>query len=539
MKKHSLLKTLAIVLLIVVLCTYVISSRGNLVSFLEFTKGTASYLGLGDVLIYFVQSFYHFFDTIVFVLVVGAFYGILNLVPAYKSFVNGIAKKFKDNNFRFVAVITIIFALIASLTGINLPLFIFVPFVVAILLAMGNDKLVSLSATVGGILVGFIGGIFTTLRDPSNSYSVSYTTFDKLVGLDSNFTTIIPRIVILILGVGLLIWYIKKHMTNVKDKKVKYDMGEKLELVSKEADKAYSKVSFWPVIVLGGLVLKYLTVIFSTLISMPNWYNLVCNIVILVAVIVLIVIFRNSKKAISSNVMLAIILGCTLLFLILGLTPWSTLFGMTFFDKVHTNLIASLKWGEFSAFENVISSNFAAFGSWSSWGSFLLPMVMLLIMGIIIKFTYKVKFDDIIDGSIEGAKRALPSVLIVAVAYTVLVCSYNNGFMETVVEAAGSNVFLQLIVSMFGSLFGVDLYYTLASTFSPILEAVTDYGKVLAVAFPSVYGLVQLIGPTSLLLIIGLTYFDVPYRTWVKYIWRFVLMLFVIVALTLFVVALI
>ena len=341
MKKHSLLKTLAIVLLIVVLCTYFISSRGNVVSFLAFTKGTASYLGLGDVLIYFVQSFYHFFDTIVFVLVVGAFYGILNLVPAYKSFVNGIAKKFKDNNFRFVAVITIIFALIASLTGINLPLFIFVPFVVAILLAMGNDKLVSLSATVGGILVGFIGGIFTTLRDPSNSYSVSYTTFDKLVGLDSNFTTIIPRIVILILGVGLLIWYIKKHMTNVKDKKVKYDMGEKLELVSKEADKAYSKVSFWPVIVLGGLVLKYLTVIFSTLISMPNWYNLVCNIVILVAVIVLIVIFRNSKKAISSNVMLAIILGCTLLFLILGLTPWSTLFGMTFFDKVHTNYLLS------------------------------------------------------------------------------------------------------------------------------------------------------------------------------------------------------
>jgi uncharacterized ion transporter superfamily protein YfcC len=539
MKKHSLFKALAIVLLVVMVCTYFISSRGNDVSFLAFKDGTASYLGFGDVAIYLVQSFYHFFDTIVFVLAVGAFYGVLNKVPAYKTFVNGVASKFKKNGFKFVVAITIIFALVSSLTGIDLPLFIFIPFVVAIILAMGYDKLVALSSTIGGILVGFIGGIFTSFRDSSSYYGVSYTTFDSLVGFDSNYATLVPRIILLILGVGLLIFYIKRHIKKVNNKEVKYDLGEKLELVAKTDSKDKEKVSLWPMVVLGGLLLKYITIIVSVLVSVPSWYSLVCNIVILLAVVVLIVLFRNMNKKISGNVMLAIIMGMTFVLLVLGLTPWSSLFETTFFDDVHSALISDLTFGEFSLYESVISANFVAFGSWGSWGTFLLAIVMLMGMSLIIKFVYNIKFDEIFEGAVQGLKKILPAAVLVAVAYSVLVCSYNNGFIETVITACDSNVVLQLIVSIVGSVFSVDLYYTVASTFSPILEVVTDYASVMSVAFQSIFGLVQLIGPTSLLLVVGLTYFDVPYTTWIKYIWRLVLMLFIIVFAMLLILALI
>ena len=57
--------------------------------------------------------------------------------------------------------------------------------------------------------------------------------------------------------------------------------------------------------------------------------------------------------------------------------------------------------------------------------------------------------------------------------------------------------------------------------------------------FQSVYGLTSIVAPTSFLVIFALKYFDVPYTTWFKYIWRFVLMLFLLVILVLLVLALV
>ena len=49
----------------------------------------------------------------------------------------------------------------------------------------------------------------------------------------------------------------------------------------------------------------------------------------------------------------------------------------------------------------------------------------------------------------------------------------------------------------------------------------------------------MIIGPTSLILIAGLTYLDIPYTTWLKYIWRFILMLFILIFVVLMIVALV
>ena len=63
--------------------------------------------------------------------------------------------------------------------------------------------------------------------------------------------------------------------------------------------------------------------------------------------------------------------------------------------------------------------------------------------------------------------------------------------------------------------------------------------SVYAVMFQSLYGLVQLIGPTSILLIVGLSYLEVPYKTWLKYIWRFIVELLIIILIVLMIVSLI
>ena len=225
-KKYGLMKVLSVLLLLVVVASYFIKDR----------QGTISYIALGDVFLNYVQSFYYFFDTVIFILVVGGFYGFLNKIPAYKQMIESISEKItnKGKEKLFVILVTIIFALLASLTGLNIILLLFIPAIISIILLIGYDKLVALSATIGGVLVGYIGGIFLTFKDASSQYAVSYTTFDKLVGLKSNFNNVIPKVLLLVVAVLLLIYTIVNHIKKGSSEKYNLTKTDSLFVETKE-----------------------------------------------------------------------------------------------------------------------------------------------------------------------------------------------------------------------------------------------------------------------------------------------------------------
>lgn len=477
MKKHSLLKILGIILLLIVIVTYCVAGR----------SGEITYLGLGDVAVNYIQSFYYFFDTALFVMVVGGFYGILNKTGAYKKLLDNIVSKVKKHSKIFIFGIIVLFALVSSLTGISIPLFIFVPFVVSIILLLGYDKLVAMVSTIGSILVGFIGGIFVTFRDPNSYYSVYYTTFEEFVGADK-FSNWIFQLVLLILGVALLIFYVNRHIKNVEKKKVKYDLSDNSDVLITEVKGNYKDIKTWPLIVIFALIA---------------------------------------------------------ILLILGLLPFASLFNLSIFNDFHTWL-TGLKIGEFAVFNSIISANFTAFGEWASLGTYTMAMIMLAVFAIIIKFIYHIKFNDLIDDFVSGVKKMVPIAALVTLAYAVLVCSYNNGFTETLINnitdaVGGFNIVVDALITMVGSLLHTDLYYAAAGVFTPLITAITDESvyQLLALTFQSFYGLTMLIGPTSILLIIGLRYLDIPYTTWIKFIWRFVLGLFLIIFVVLLIASLI
>ena len=157
-KKYGLIKVLSVMLLLIVVCSYFIKGR----------QGTITYLALGDVFLNYLQSFYYFFDTALFILAVGGFYGVLNKIPAYKRMLEGIVEKVGDKRRVFVIVVTILMALVSSLTGLNTILLVIIPMFISIILLLGYDKLVALSTTVGGIVIGLISGIFLTVKDPAS-----------------------------------------------------------------------------------------------------------------------------------------------------------------------------------------------------------------------------------------------------------------------------------------------------------------------------------------------------------------------------------
>lgn len=479
-KKYGLVKVLAILLLLVVVATYFIDGR----------NGSIQYLALGDVVLNYVQSFYYFFDTAIFIFVVGGFYGFLNRVPAYRKLVEGIANKVSNKSMVFVIVSTIVFALVSSLTGFNLLMLIFIPFVVSVILLLGYDKLVAISATVGGTLIGIIGGVFFTLM---NTTTYTYTTFDKFVGLESDWVNLFPRILLLVVATGLLIFYIVSHVKKVNEGKVNYKLSRSDNLFVEVKDRSGKVVS----------------------------------------------VDKKKVKVIP----LIVVLILFVIILVLGYFPWNSLFGIECFADFHTWL-TGLKIGDYAVVNNLITSSITAFGTWRDLGNYMVSVLVMIITMLIIMPICRVKFEDAMDGFILGVKKMTYPVMIVMLAYCVLVCSYNNGFMQTVVtmvsDKFGDNVILHSLVTILGTVLNVDIYYISIGVLSNIVSNLTDSANlsIYAVMFQSLYGLVQIVGPTSVLLLIGLTYLDVPYKTWLKYIWRFVVELVIVILLVLMLVSL-
>ncbi len=485
MKKHSLFKVILIVLGSLILVDAILAILG--VCGVDGLKDVYSMIPLGDVLINFVQSFYYFFDTVVYLLVLGAFYGVLNKVPGYKKLVDNIAQKVKGKSKLFVFIVTALFAILTSLTGLTNVLLVFVPFVVAIILSLGYDKLVAISSTIASMLVGFMGGLYVTFRNPSSYYGYSATTIEGLTGIELS-STLWAKLAILVFGTLLLIFFINKYMKNVKDKKVKFELNESDAIVATEVKGDYKEIKTWPMIVMFAIIF---------------------------------------------------------VILVLGYLPWNTLFGITCFDSFNEWLLG-ITIGDFAVFSNIISNNLYAFGNWASLGSYMSVIITLILFTLLIKFIYKIKFNEVLDNFISGSKKMVPMVLLVILSYAILVSAYNHGFVANIINwvndsKLGINVVTASLITMLGTLLHSDLYYTVAGVYSNVIALVSDESlmTLYAVTFQSIYGLTSIVAPTSFLVIFALKYFDVPYTTWFKYIWRFVLMLFLLVILVLLVLALV
>ena len=465
-KKHGLLKIMSIILLLLTLVSYILPGRDGI-----------EQIGIADLLVnYFSIVLQNFSYIILFILSVGGFYGVLNKTPAYKKLLDNIVTSLKPLNKKVIYIIILIFAVITSLTSMTIPLFIFIPFVISIILLLGYDKLVALSATVGSIIIGYTGGMFVNFINP-NTYNIN--TFEEFIGIDNKFANVFPKLLLLLVGIALLIYFVNKHIKNVEEKKVKYELSDNSELLIAEVKGSYKDIKTWPLIV---------------------------------------------------------ILSLTLIILVLGMVPWNELFSIDIFDKFHTWL-TGIKIKDFAIFPTIISSSLPALGGWRTTNNLLASYVymsmLLVFVTLLIGLTNKIKFNEIIDNFVEGIKKMLPIVALITIAYTVLVCAYNNGFLETIISNYGKfNYVISTLLAFLGCILNVDTIWIVAGVFSNIVSLITDesiYGSV-AVLLQGIYGVFQLVGPTSLILIIGLTYLDVPYTTWLKYIWRFVIALIILLA---------
>lgn len=260
---------------------------------------------------------------------------------------------------------------------------------------------------------------------------------------------------------------------------------------------------------------------------------------------------KNGKIEATStrrtNVLFVTSLVIFVLFVIGAIIPWESLCtNCTIFTDFNTWL-SKISIGDYAIFSNIIgepivtdATTGAASGTISAFGSWAMVdvAIFLFILTAIIALCENVKFNDFVKTVNEGIKKVLPIAITAMLISIVLVIMVTTGVSVTLANwiagwAKGFNIATATLASMIGSVLTADFYYftsTIGTVFTSTVTN-TDLHGVVALIMQSIYYLMMLIAPTSVALIIGLYYLDIPYGKWFKYIWKVLLAIFIVVVI--------
>lgn len=461
MKKYDLLKKIGFVFLFVIVLTWFIPI--GMYSSDTFVTGDTAPVGIFDLFRIPLITIANLLQYGLIFILIGGLYGVLNKTGVYSKLVKNIATKFKNKEKLFLILITSLMVILSSFIGLQYALIILVPFIVAILIKLGFSKLTSFASTIGAILVGNIGAVYST----DVSYYINYY---LSLGVNNEIFT---KIIFLIIITFLFIMFILKG-ANINNNKNKKDE-------SKEE-------------------------------NIPLYED------------------NNSKKSIIPLVVIFVI--CFIL-LVINMINWEGLFKITYFSELYNN-ITSIKIGNYPIVSNILGT-ITSFGSWSGYDM----CILIFIMTIIIGWLYSLKFEEFMEGFINGIKEMLVPAFYAVLANIVFATLYRSQSSATIYSTMvnflmttfdSMSTIMVGLSSFIGGLFYNDtsnLVITLATPITIYISDTTIY-SLLGMIIQVIHGIVMMIIPTSILLASGLAYMKISYKEWFKYIWKYLIEVLVI-----------
>jgi len=532
MKKQNLWKVVLLTAMVFLILTWILpaaSFQG------EYAEQGRVQMGLFDIFNYPTTALSAFAYIALFFIFVGGFYGVLFKIPAYRSFLDKIVSIMKGKEKIFLSIIVIIIALLVSICGLNIGIAIFVPFIVSIIFLMGYDKMVAAYAIVGSICAGMLGCTF------ANSHlNILLSGFSLKVDyqLGVRFVLLFTSVVLVVFN---MIRYIDSAETAIipdsigKNKKAKNSdaevFEEKIEVKSsKTTDKSSSSkknVSRKSTSKVKSSTKKSTSS--KTSKKNNNKAALVDDDVIIIKDDDSSIKYVPSSDNKDHMIWVFVILFFLLfIIMILSFVPWSA-FNIKLFDTI-TDSIQKFTLFKFPIFSKILG-NINSFGNWTII-DLLTPLALTALLLI---FIYNISFEDAVDGFIKGAKRALNPAAITICIYTILVLVVYHPFPLVIYKAIlgltkSFNIFTTAVVSILCGLFHSDASYSFQSIV-PYYASVISNSKVYtdaAIIFQSMYGFTMFFAPTSLFLMVTLSYLNISYSQWLKNIWKLLLELFII-----------
>ncbi len=534
--KKKLLKVIGISFLIFVVLSWIIPV--GIYSNGELSTNGIDPIGLFDLFNTPIQAILSFASVYGAPLVaIGGLYGVMEKTGALEKVVSKMVNAFMGKERGFLILTVLLFVILSSVTGLVIPLFVLVPLFAAVLFAMNYDKLTVLASTIGSLIVGSI----------ASTYGINISGYThSILALDIN-NQIVAKLILLVLLVIALIFVIltsSKRTTNksLKEAKVVKDKKE-VEMKSstkvsdnKKAKKSASKTSNVKASTKKSTTSKT-TVKKSTAKKSTAKKSTKAS---TKALAVSKPIKKISEKAKISAIPLVIIFLFTVILCLVGMYNWSDMLGIEVFSDFH-EAVMEVEIEDFPIFAHLLSG-ITAIGSWNN----LHFAGAMLIAACVIAWIYKFSFDEFIDSFVSGVKKWLPTACLVSLAGVILmivgpaIASYYSatGTVADTINAKifeltdGFNVLTTGFASLIGSFFFNDYQYFIydIGSFINTFDAAALSNAGLLVQ--SVFGVGMLILPTSFILIAGLSLFDVSYKEWMKYIWKFALIAFLLILLT-------
>lgn len=523
--KRNLLKAIGISFLIFVLLSWFIPIGTYYGGELK-TDGIDA-VGIFDLFSIPVSTFLVFILYTITFAVIGGFYGVMEKTGALDKIVQKLSTKFTGKEKRLLVITVIFYAVLSSVTGLVVPLFVLVPLTAMVLLKLNINKVVALASTVGAMLVGSAA---STLGFNISGYTKNLLSIDMT-------NQIIAKVVLLVILTAALILFILKFSGKSKEakkaEKTKPVLAEEKKVVKKETKETVKKQAAKKETTKKQEPKKTAKKSTTKTTKKPAKKQTKKSTAAMA-------IAKPTKKVKVakgvSAVPLVVILVLLMLVSFVGMYNWYYAFEINIFNDIYDSVMG-VKIGDFAIFENLLSG----ISQMGYWGNTEL-CILLIIASILIAWIYRLSLNDYVESFIKGVKKMLPTAIYAGLASVILYVLYQalsngTGTLTTTIFAwfleniDGFNVVVTAIVSLIGSFFYNDLYYLLAS----ISPFVTGFDaaelSIAGLLIQSVYAVGMLIFPTSVLLIAGLSMFDVTFKQWFKYIWKFALVIFLIIVL--------
>ena len=540
MKKYSTLLVVTITILLIALLTWILP-----VTYLngELIEAERAQAGLMNLFAYPGFTFYNFIYVFIYLLAIGGIYGLLNKTGAYRIILEKVSNHVKERKVLCLIITVLLISLIVSFTGFTFEALLVMPFIAGVILLLGYDKITAAMVTVGSISVGVIG-----------------TTFSKLIAgtfnevLNTKFTDlVIVKVILLVICAAILIFNVIRHA-----KKTEVSKNPEESFLIPEKVKG-DKPKVWP------LVLILSVFILVMIISTVNWNGafgitffdnlhssvmegrvlsryvvlVVSLLVVLYNVILSFIRRKKSKKKDKFmgkvRLIITIVFGVFALLALLKIMLEDVFKATDFMSKA----IETIKLKEIVdtfTFAKLFGS-VQAFGNWTYNDYF----AILIILALLIKYTYHIKFVDALDNINDGFKNVLYGALVAMLTYTVLIITSSHPVILTVLKPLlrltdGLNIFIYPICTFVSALCNTDFtyyqygvlnlnyatsYFTSASVY-PLCGLITQ----------SMYGLALMIAPTSVTLLYTLSILEVKYTTWLKKMWLTILEITLVLFIT-------
>jgi len=244
---HGTFKVLAIVILAVAILTWFVTSGTWSFDATETGQTIANFkaneepvrTGINELFLAGYYAVNYYLVQIVFLGILGIFYGVISKTKGYKVMVKKIASVFKKREVLFTLLTSLCIALIASFTTQPIVALIFIPMLYSVAKELKISKVSAMLTTFGALAVGLMGVTFGT-------YGINYAA--QNLGLEVT-SGVLYRVVILVLGYLLLNGFIV--FFNRSSKKAEL-VEDNFELVDNE-----SKGKAWPYFLIFGLLLVF------------------------------------------------------------------------------------------------------------------------------------------------------------------------------------------------------------------------------------------------------------------------------------------